>query len=175
MATSEQSRLSLREQAHRAECLAEAMHTGQVDKSGRSYFQHVIETADNYVGRWREEGIRSGSPDGETAFYHGMSAAWLHDVVEDTPVTLEMLRTLEFPEETVTLVGLLTRTRDVSSDIYYQRIAGDSIARLIKAADMDSNTRPSRLAMLDEKTRQRLMTKYAKGYERIDMEPRWLS
>lgn len=159
--------------ARRARMLAECLHDGQTDKSGRPYFRHLVETVAHYDRRY--ESLSTGDPTKQSLdlYYHGLTAAWLHDVVEDTPMTEEVLLQLEFPPEVVKLVGLLTRTKEVPNDFYYQRIKADPIARLIKAADMDSNTDPDRTKMLDEETRARLKAKYAKGYGEIDMPPRW--
>jgi hypothetical protein len=45
----------------------------------------------------------------------------------------------------------------------YRRVAANPDALLVKQADLDDNTDPSRLAALDAATRSRLEAKYAKA------------
>ncbi|MCA1800336.1 MAG: HD domain-containing protein [Actinobacteria bacterium] len=77
-----------------------------------------------------------------------IAAAWLHDVVEDTGVTIEVINT-EFGPEVAELVGWLT---DVSLPHMGNRAERKAIdrehtamaipeAKFIKAADLISNTR----------------------------------
>ena len=77
-----------------------------------------------------------------------LAAAWMHDVVEDTGVTLETIRA-EFGNEVADLVGWLT---DVSRPDHGNRAARKAVdrahtasapaeAQTIKLADIISNTR----------------------------------
>ena len=77
-----------------------------------------------------------------------LAAAWLHDTVEDTGVTLETIRE-EFGDEVAVLVGWLT---DVSRPDHGNRAARKAVdrahtamapakAQTIKLADLISNTR----------------------------------
>jgi (p)ppGpp synthase/HD superfamily hydrolase len=77
-----------------------------------------------------------------------VAAAWLHDVVEDTGVTIEVIRA-EFGDEIATLVGWLT---DVSRPEQGNRAVRKAIdrahtaaapgaAQTVKLADLISNTR----------------------------------
>jgi len=77
-----------------------------------------------------------------------VAAAWLHDVVEDTGVTIEVIRA-EFGEEVAELVGWLT---DVSRPEQGNRATRKAIdrahtamapaqAQTVKLADLISNTR----------------------------------
>jgi (p)ppGpp synthase/HD superfamily hydrolase len=77
-----------------------------------------------------------------------IAAAWLHDVVEDTGVTIEVIR-VEFGEQVAELVGWLT---DVSRPEQGNRATRKAIdrahtamapkdAQTIKLADLISNTR----------------------------------
>lgn len=77
-----------------------------------------------------------------------LAAAWLHDVVEDTGVTLETVRA-EFGDEVADLVGWLT---DVSRPDHGNRAARKAVdrahsaaapaeAQTVKLADLISNTR----------------------------------
>lgn len=77
-----------------------------------------------------------------------LAAAWLHDVVEDTGVTLETVRA-EFGDKVAELVGWLT---DVSRPDHGNRAARKAVdrahsaaapaeAQTVKLADLISNTR----------------------------------
>lgn len=77
-----------------------------------------------------------------------LAAAWLHDTVEDTPVTIEDIRA-EFGEEVATLVGWLTDVskpedgkRNVRKGIDRQHTAeAPAEAQTVKLADLLSNTK----------------------------------
>lgn len=127
-----------------ADDFAAAAHEGQTDKSGRPYIEHpravaamLCDITDKVV-------------------------ALLHDVVEDTPTTLDDLR-LWFPEHVVEAVDALTKRRGETLDAYYQRVCANPRARRVKKADVQHNSNPARLARLDEPTRTRLADKYTKA------------
>ena len=77
-----------------------------------------------------------------------LAAAWLHDVVEDTPITLGHIHS-EFGEEVATLVDFLTDVskpedgnRKTRKAIDRDRIAdAPPEAKTVKLADLISNTR----------------------------------
>ena len=104
----------------------EAYH-GQVDKGGVPYIFHPIHLAEQM--------------EDETA----ACAALLHDVVEDTPVTLERLAR-EFPREVVEEVRLLTREKGTDYFDYVRAIRQNPVARAVKRADLVHNADESRLA-----------------------------
>lgn len=69
-------------------------------------------------------------------------AAWLHDVVEDTSITLSMLEMWGVEDRTIHLVDLLTKKnapQEPEDPEYYRGIASDETALLIKAADRCDN------------------------------------
>lgn len=61
-------------QSELAQSIAAAAHKGQVDKAGKPYIEHPAHVA--------------ASVQGDAA----KAVAWLHDVVEDTPLTFADLR-----------------------------------------------------------------------------------
>ena len=77
-----------------------------------------------------------------------LAAAWLHDVVEDTGVTLETIR-VEFGKEVAELVGWLTdvsRPEDGNRAVRKaldraHTAAAPAAAQTVKLADLISNTR----------------------------------
>jgi (p)ppGpp synthase/HD superfamily hydrolase len=76
---------------------------------------------------------------------HLRAAAWLHDVVEDTSVTLDDLRAETFPEEVVLVVDAVTNqpgtNRKERNLLTYPRIASNTDAITIKLADRIANVR----------------------------------
>lgn len=125
----------------RARQIATAAHENQVDRSGAAYISHPERVAQRVAGH----------PEAEMV-------AWLHDVVEDTPITLDDLAA-EFPAEVVAAVDAISR-RDGEGDVYYHRVAADPLALKVKYADLDDNSSPHRLARLDPATQERLRAKY---------------
>ena len=73
-------------------------------------------------------------------------AALLHDVVEDTDMTLDDLAR-DFPPEVVEAVRLLTHTEDVDYFDYVRAIRGNPIATAVKLADLAHNSDSARAAL----------------------------
>ena len=66
--------------------------------------------------------------------------AVMHDLIEDTPMTLAQLRTKGFSEQVVNGVDLVTHKDDVSYPDYIVAIKKNSIATEVKLADLKDNT-----------------------------------
>lgn len=132
-----------------AKAVAMTAHAGQVDKSGEPYIGHPARVAHATAQ--------------ETENPEVIAAAYLHDVVEDTPVDLTDLMRMGFPAETVKVVDLLTRRDHESHAEAVQRAAEHPGARLVKLCDVEDNSDPRRLERLDERTRARLHRKYIKA------------
>ena len=126
--------------------LAEFAHRNQVDKAGMPYIEHPKRVMQ--------------SVQAQGAIPYIQMAAVLHDVIEDTPFTADMLVTLGVPVPAVTIVQLLTRTKDVEPDEYYKRIRKSGPATMVKLADIDDNMQTWRLNYLDYATIERLKKKY---------------
>ncbi len=133
--------------------LAEFAHRNQVDKAGFSYIEHPRRVLANVQAQ-------GGRP-------FVQIAAILHDVVEDTPFTLDMLLVLGFSPAAVHLVDLVTRKEGVQTAIYYNNISVNADAVMIKKADIVDNTLDWRLSYLPVETQARLRQKYAKALEAI--------
>ncbi|MBR6530659.1 MAG: HD domain-containing protein [Clostridia bacterium] len=112
-------------------------HKEQVDKSGLPYVFHPFHLAEQMT-------------DEETTV-----AALLHDVVEDTPYTLEDLRAMGFPERILEALALLTRADGTDYSEYVKAIKKNPIARAVKRADLLHNSDATRLSVLDEKASAR--------------------
>lgn len=132
-----------------AERIAREAHTGQLDKIGHPYIEHPERVAARVAG---DDVL--------------VAIAWLHDVVEDTSVTLTDLEAL-FPREVIEGVDALTKRPGETRLEYYARVRSNPRARKVKDADIDDNTDPARTARLDPATRERLAVKYATAREEL--------
>ena len=135
----------------RAQSIAAAAHEGQLDKAGAPYIDHPRRVAIR---------VCDYAPKGRTEV--AQVVAWLHDVVEDSSITLQDLAQ-EFPPEILAAVDAITHRPLEAREDYYQRIAADELARAAKLADLDDNSDPARLQLLDDHTQRRLEEKYAKA------------
>jgi (p)ppGpp synthase/HD superfamily hydrolase len=70
--------------------------------------------------------------------------ALLHDVVEDSPVTLRDLADREFETRIVHAVDCLSRRSSEPYEDYIERVASDGLAREVKLADLADNLRNNR-------------------------------
>ena len=90
-------------------------------------------------------------------------AAALHDLVEDTGLSLTDLAAAGCPARVLQAVDALTRRRDETYNEFVRRAAADSLARVAKLADIADiadNVDPQRLAGLDPAEAARLRAKY---------------
>ncbi|WP_371381704.1 HD domain-containing protein [Sporomusa aerivorans] len=124
--------------------LATIAHSGQIDKGGKPYILHPISVAK--IVETEEE----------------KTVALLHDVIEDTPVTLEELRENGLPESVVVAVDVLTKRPGVEYGDYIQRVKQNPIALTVKIADMIHNMDLSRIQSPSAKDYARI-----EKYERI--------
>jgi guanosine-3',5'-bis(diphosphate) 3'-pyrophosphohydrolase len=91
------------------------------------------------------------SPEGEPFILHPLRvmlamrgtgrqmAAVLHDVLEDTPMTVDELRAEGLPGAVIAAIIVLTRRDGTSYEDYIERVALNPIARAVKAADIADN------------------------------------
>ncbi len=90
-----------------------------------------------------------------------MIAAILHDVVEDSPWTFEMLHLEGFSSEVIVILELLTHRKETEYMVYIKALSVHSIAKAIKLSDLRDNSNITRLKGLREKDFSRLQ-KYLK-------------
>ena len=129
-------------------------HEGQVDKSGVPYIYHPIRVAQNAVDL--------GFNDENTII-----AALLHDVAEDTDITIEEL-TSEFGEEVGAALSLLNHDKDVPYMDYVKALKDNNIARAVKMADLTHNMDLSRLKEVTDKDLERVK-KYNEAYKLLEI------
>lgn len=115
------------DQTRTAMQIAYHSHHGQTDKSGVPYVYHPMHLAEQMADEVT------------------VTAALLHDVLEDTPVTAEDLRAAGISDEAVDAVILLTHPEGMPYLDYVERIRSNPAARAVKCADLRHNCDPSRL------------------------------
>lgn len=131
----------------RAAALAKRAHSGQTDKSGHPYIEHPARVAALVESR-------GGSTE-------SMAVAWLHDVVEDSAMTLTDLAEAGMPSAVIAGVDAITKRTGEERAAYLARVRENPLALSVKTADVDDNTDPGRIRKLDTETQQRLRVKYA--------------
>lgn len=85
-----------------------------------------------------------------------MIVAVLHDLIEDTPWTLEQLRAEGFSDDVLTAIDCLTRRDDESYEAFIERAGGNTLARRVKLADLEDNMDLRRIAEVTDKDLERL-------------------
>ncbi len=124
-------------------------HYNQFDRAGVPYIYHPIHLAENM--------------DSEIACV----VALLHDVVEDTDITMEELEKT-FPREVIEILKLLTHDKKVDYMEYIKRIKENEIARKVKIEDILHNADETRLDSITEEDIIR-REKYKKALEFLRM------
>ena len=124
--------------------IAARAHTGQVDKAGQPYILHPIQVM-----------LRVQGEDARIA-------AVLHDVVEDSEVTIDDLRVEGFSGVVLEAVAALTKQKGETRIDAAFRAANNEIARIVKLADNAENMDLSRIPNPTEKDHRRM-----KEYEKV--------
>lgn len=118
--------------------IARNAYKGQKDKAGKDYLRHLEFVSDSV----KKEDEKTG--------------AFLHDVLEDTNVAVDHLRTAKIPEAVIEAVETITKHQGEEYFAYLLRVKQNFIARKVKLADLQHNSDLTRLAYLSNKDRQRL-------------------
>ena len=106
--------------ASQAKQMAFRAHAGQVDKQGRDYFIHHLAPVASLLKPFGGEAVAAG---------------WLHDIVEDTPITLDDLRDAGFSHWVVNAVDSVTRRPGEEYTEMLWRAAADPYGRIVKLMD----------------------------------------
>lgn len=117
--------------------IAAAAHKGQKDKGGNDYINHPLRVAELVEGE--EEKM----------------VAFLHDVIEDTRVTLEDLKSSGLSQSVIEAVDAITKRQGESYHDYIERLIQNPIALAVKIADIKHNVDLSRIPNPTKKDIQR--------------------
>lgn len=128
--------------------LAVRVHAGQLDRAGHAYILHVLRVTSRVYD------------------LPAQMAAVLHDVVEDTPVTLDELRLMGYPEKVLEAIDSLTRRDGESYEDYIERVALNPLAVRVKLSDLEDHMDLRRSAAQTPDDMERL-ARYQRAYRRL--------
>lgn len=101
--------------------IAVEAHRGQMDKAGKLYILHPLRVM--LRGKTQDE----------------MIVGILHDTVEDTPVTLELLRREGFSEAVLEAISCITKEPGEEYSHFIDRILTNPLATQVKLYDLEDN------------------------------------
>lgn len=126
------------EELNKAYEIASMAHKNQKDKGGIEYINHPVAVS-MLVGSLEEKTV-----------------ALLHDVVEDTHVTLEQLKSFGFNDNVIAAIDAISRKAGESTNDYMNRVKNNELACSVKKADLLHNMDISRLKVVKKKDLERL-------------------
>ena len=126
-------------------------HKEQLDKSGMPYVFHPFHLAEQMT-------------DEDTTV-----VALLHDVVEDSDLTIDDLRRMGFGERILAAIARMTHDPAVPYMEYVARIKEDPIAKAVKLADLRHNSDLSRLERITPHDEARAQ-KYQRAIELLEAD-----
>ena len=108
-------------------------HKEQMDKSDMPYVYHPFHIAEQMDDEY------------------SICVALLHDVVEDTDITLDDLKSKGFPDEVIKALALMTHKDNDDYFDYIRALKDNALARKVKLADLAHNSDLTRLNQIDDK------------------------
>lgn len=140
--------MDLKQQLLHAMHLAINAHGKQLDKNGQPYIGHCFRVMS--AGQTLEEKI----------------VGVLHDVLEDTEMTIIGLTNEGFSEDIIDAVHTLTKLENEDYDHYIGRVERDDLATRVKLNDLTDNMDLRRLELLTDDDVAR-MRKYLAAYNQL--------
>ena len=128
--------------------IATRAHMGQVDKGNQPYILHPLRV----MLRLQTEEERT--------------VGVLHDVIEDTSVTIEDLRKQGISKEVLEALEHITKGKQEPYMEYISRVIQNPLALKVKKCDLEDNMNRSRLEKVTEKDEARLK-KYELAYNKV--------
>ena len=119
------------------------------DKGGQPYILHCLRVMFGVSGSFTRQ------------------VAVMHDLVEDTDVTIDDLRRLKFADEVIEAVELVTHVGTDSYVDYVVRLKANELARQVKMADLHDNYSLGRVAYRDQHSAEdaRRLQRYIMSYQ----------
>lgn len=119
-------------------------HANQTDKAGEPYILHPL----RLMHCFNEKSI--------------MITAVLHDVIEDSQVTLDFLISQGFDKSIIEAIKAITKKSDETYNEFIKRLSSNSMAVKVKIEDLKDNLNLIRLKSIGDKDLERLK-KYHKA------------
>lgn len=123
-------------------------HTGQTRFNGEPFILHPM----RIMLRMQTEDLKI--------------IAIMHDVVEDTNVTLAELGVAGFHDRIIKAIKFLTRPDDMTYETYIMRINENTLARFVKLADLEDNMAVHNLPVMEERDHKRI-EKHFNAYQTL--------
>jgi (p)ppGpp synthase/HD superfamily hydrolase len=120
-------------------------HKTQYDKSGKPYILHPLRVALSFDELELQ------------------TVSLLHDVVEDTVVSLDNLNAMGFSSQTIAAVDAISRREGEKYADYVERVCGNLLACFVKLEDLTDNMSPARREGVNES----MMKRYEQTREKI--------
>ena len=140
--------MNLEEQLRNAIFIAISAHNKQLDRNGQPYICHPFRVME--AGLTIEEKI----------------VGVLHDLIEDTDVTLTDLSSEGFPEEIIDAVHALSKLDNEDYNHYIGRVKKNNLAVRVKLNDLTDNMDLRRLKEITKDDIERIQ-KYLKTYDEL--------
>ena len=140
--------MDLQQQLCHAINIAIKAHHKQLDRSGQPYITHPFRVMES--GQTLEEKI----------------VGVLHDVIEDTTLTLNDLSVEGFSDVIIDAVDALSKTENEAYDHYIARVEKNELAIRVKLNDLTDNMDLKRLTEITDDDIVR-MRKYLKAYNQL--------
>ena len=141
--------------------VATILHEGQMRKSGEPYFSHPVQVACELLALGVYDDIL-------------LASALLHDVLEDCGISEnQLIHDYKIDPDVVSVVKLLTKSKEMNMEQYYKGIMSDWRASLIKISDRCHNVSTmvdgfdtAKMTSYVEETNQYVipLCKYAKNF-----------
>lgn len=128
--------------------LAVEKHGEAVDKGGQPYILHPKYVSDKFeVFDFKIVGI-------------------LHDIVEDTDITLIDLEKMDFPKKIIKAIDAITRRKEEKYFEYIERVKKNGIARQVKIEDLKHNLLPERINKIENN--ESMKSRYLKALKILE-------
>lgn len=139
-------------QSAKAEKLVNYLFETITDRAGESYLNHLYSVAKNFQDEMR------------------YSVGLLHDIIEDTKITMSDLAILGFRESYIEAIMVLTKKDFETYDEYIKRLSSsdNTVALDIKLVDITHNMNEERLSRLSTIEKEKLLKKYIPAKIKIE-------
>ena len=125
-------------------------HKDMLDKGGMPYVFHPYHIAEDLFNE------------------NEVIVALLHDVIEDSELTIDDLKSYGFPNEAIEAIALMTHKKDTPYFDYVIRLSKNRIARRVKMLDLLHNMDATRLNNEPDEKNKKRIEKYKKAYNLLN-------
>lgn len=116
----------------KAIAISSRAHTGQIDKAGQPYILHPLRV----MFKFQNE--------------HERIVAVLHDVIEDSEISLDDLKKLDFSTTIIEAIDCLTKRAGETYEEFISRVSLNDLARKIKIEDIKDNMDLTRIGSIND-------------------------